>query len=143
MVDKREAFRKYISQQGLKLTRQREVILDEFLRSAHHISTEDLYLKVRKKHPHIGYATVYRTLKLLAECGIALEQDFGAGQVLYEVSHRGQHHDHLICTSCGAIIEFKDDRIEDLQKEVARRYNFTISDHRLEIYGRCAKCSDL
>lgn len=141
MSEKREIFRKYISQQGLKLTRQREAILDEFLRTAAHLSTEELYLKVRKKHPHIGYATVYRTLKLLAECGLAKERDFGAGQALYEVAHRGQHHDHLICTECGSIIEFEDDRIEELQKKVAREHNFTMRDHRLEIYGRCSKCS--
>lgn len=141
MPEKREIFRNYISKQGLKLTRQREVILDEFLRTEAHLSTEDLYLKVRKKHPHIGYATVYRTLKLLAECGLAKERDFGAGQALYEVTQRGQHHDHLICTVCGNIIEFEDEGIEELQKQVARKHNFTIRDHRLEIYGRCAKCS--
>jgi len=141
MSEKREIFRKYISQQGLKLTRQRQVILDEFLRMEAHLSTEELYLKVRKKHPHIGYATVYRTLKLLAECGLAKERDFGAGQTLYEVTYRDQHHDHLICTECGEIIEFEDLRIEELQKQVAKKYDFTIRDHRLEIYGRCSKCS--
>jgi Fur family ferric uptake transcriptional regulator len=141
MPEKRETFRKYISQQGLKLTRQREIILDEFLRSAAHLSTEDLYMKVRKKHPHIGYATVYRTLKLLAECGLAKERDFGGGQTLYEVTHRGQHHDHLICTECGDIIEFEDTRIEELQKKVAKEHDFIMRDHRLEIYGRCSKCA--
>ena len=141
MAEKREIFRQYITQQGLKLTRQREVILDEFLRMAAHSSTEDLYLKVRKKHPHIGYATVYRTLKLLADCGLAKERDFGAGQTLYEASGQGQHHDHLICTECGNIIEFEDARIEELQRQVAQEHEFTIRDHRLEIYGRCSKCS--
>jgi Fur family ferric uptake transcriptional regulator len=141
MSEKREIFRKYISKEGLKFTRQREVILDEFLRTGAHLSTEELYLKVRKKHPHIGYATVYRTLKLLAECGLAKERDFGAGQTLYEAADRGRHHDHLICTECGAIIEFEDLRIEELQDQVAKKHGFTIRDHRLEIYGRCSKCS--
>ncbi|MDY0261183.1 transcriptional repressor [Syntrophotalea acetylenica] len=141
MADKREMFRNYISQQGLKLTLQREIILDEFLRAAAHLSTEELYHRVRKKHSHIGYATVYRTLKLLAECGLAKERDFGGGQSLYEVAHRGYHHDHLICVECGEIIEFENARIEELQKQVAHEHGFVMTDHRLEIYGRCAKCS--
>ncbi len=141
MDDKHKIFREFIASKGLKWTKQREVILDEFLNSKKHLSTEALYLEIRSKNPHIGYATVYRTLKLFAECGIAEERDFGAGQVLYELSHGGDHHDHLICTGCGAIIEFKDRRIEQLQEQVARDHQFTIVSHRLEIFGLCAKCA--
>ena len=141
MADKREIFREFVARKGLKWTRQREVILDEFLKSKEHLSTEDLYLEIRSKHPHIGYATVYRTLKLFAESGIAEERDFGAGQVLYELSHRGDHHDHLICTGCGAIIEFEDRRIEQLQEQVAKDHQFTMTTHRLEIFGLCAQCA--
>jgi Fur family ferric uptake transcriptional regulator len=141
MTDKRERFRQYMVSKGLKSTRQREVILDEFLSSTDHLSTEELYLKVRSKHPHIGYATVYRTLKLFAECGIAQERDFGAGQTLYEPGQRGDHHDHLICTRCGEIIEFEDPRIERLQERVAREHDFVMASHRLEIFGLCVKCS--
>ncbi len=141
MVDKRTIFKEFVARKGLKWTKQREVILDEFLNSKDHLSTEDLYLEIRSKNPHIGYATVYRTLKLFAECGIAKERDFGAGQVLYELSHRGDHHDHLICTGCGAIIEFEDRRIEQLQAKVARDHQFAMVSHRLEIFGLCAKCA--
>jgi Fur family ferric uptake transcriptional regulator len=130
-----------VTRKGLKWTRQREVIREEFLSSEEHLSTEDLYLEIRSKNPHIGYATVYRTLKLFAECGIAEERDFGAGQVLYELSHGEDHHDHLICTGCGAIIEFEDPRIEKLQEQVAQDHQFTIASHRLEIFGLCAKCA--
>ena len=140
MVEKRERFQEYIARKGLKSTRQREVILNEFLSSTAHLSTEDLYLKVRRKHPHIGYATVYRTLKLFSECGIAQERDFGAGQTLYEPSQLDDHHDHLICTACGVIIEFEDSRIEQLQEKVASDHDFFIDRHRLEIFGLCAKC---
>jgi Fur family ferric uptake transcriptional regulator len=140
MTEKRERFRQFMASKGLKSTRQREVILDEFLSSADHLSTEDLYLKVRRKHPHIGYATVHRTLKLFAECGIAQERDFGAGQTLYEPSQGGEHHDHLICTRCGEIIEFEDPRIERLQEQVAREHDFVMASHRLEIFGLCARC---
>ncbi len=141
MTDKRAIFREFVARKGLKWTRQREVILEEFLSSKEHFSTEDLYLKIRSKNPHIGYATVYRTLKLFAECGIAEERDFGVGQVLYELRHGGDHHDHLICTGCGAIIEFEDERIEKLQEQVAKDHQFTIASHRLEIFGLCAKCA--
>jgi Fur family ferric uptake transcriptional regulator len=140
MAEKRQRFREYIASKGLKSTRQREVILDEFLNTTSHLSTEDLYLKIRRKYPHIGYATVYRTLKLFAEAGIAQERDFGVGQTLYESAQKGDHHDHLICTGCGEIIEFEDSHIEQLQEQVAREHEFSIASHRLEIFGLCAKC---
>ena len=133
-------FREYLAEKGLKTTKQREIILDEFLRSSSHLSTEELYLKIRRKHPQIGYATVYRTLTLFSECGIAEERNFGDGQARYEKSNGEEHHDHLVCTVCGAIIEFEDPRIEELQMKVARERGFEITSHRLELYGRCAKC---
>lgn len=125
---------------GLKSTRQREVILEEFLRVGSHLSTEELYLRLRRKNPRIGYATVHRTLKLFAECGIAEQRHFGDGQARYEASDLDEHHDHLICTSCGKIVEFEDPRIEQLQDEVARQHGFSIERHRLELYGCCASC---
>jgi Fur family ferric uptake transcriptional regulator len=140
-LPEKQAFRDYLATQGLKSTRQREIILDEFLRCASHPSTEELYLRLRKKHPGIGYATVYRTLKLFAACGIAEERNFGDGQTRYESSTAEEHHDHLICRNCGTIIEFEDPRIEELQSEVARRHGFVIENHRLELYGLCRKCS--
>ncbi len=141
MAKTKEMFRDYLTKQGLKSTRQREVILNEFMRCTTHPSTEELYLKLRKKHPNIGYATVYRTLKLFSECGIAEERHFGDGQTRYESTTCEEHHDHLICKECGAILEFEDPRIEQLQEEVAKLHGFTIVSHRLEIYGRCAQCS--
>lgn len=125
---------------GLKSTRQREAILDEFLRVGSHISTEELYLRLRRKNPQIGYATVHRTLKLFAECGIAEQRHFGDGQARYEASDLDEHHDHLICITCGRIVEFEDPRIEQLQEEVARQHGFSIERHRLELYGCCESC---
>jgi len=136
-----EVFRAYLTQQGLKSTRQREVILEEFLRCTSHPSTEELYLRLRRQEPGIGYATVHRTLKLFASCGIAAEQNFGDGQTRFESTRRDEHHDHLICRGCGAILEFEDARIEALQREVATRYGFIIESHRLELYGRCNTCA--
>jgi Fur family ferric uptake transcriptional regulator len=142
MGDRKQMFRDYLGRQGLKSTRQREIILDEFLRCDSHLSTEDLYLKLRKKHPGIGYATVYRTLKLFFECGIAEARNFGDGQTRYESTTCEEHHDHLICKECGAIIEFEDPRIEQLQEQVARDHGFAIVSHRLEIFGLCVKCQN-
>ena len=137
----RSKFKDYLLTQGLKSTQQRELILEEFLRAGSHLSTEDLYLRLRKKNPRIGYATVHRTLKLFAECGIAEQRHFGDGQARYEASSQDEHHDHLICLSCGRIVEFEDARIEKLQVEVAADHGFTIERHRLELYGTCQDCS--
>lgn len=125
---------------GLKSTRQRDIVLDAFLASDRHMSTEELYLKVRAKNPTIGYATVYRTLKLFAESGIAREIHFGDGQARYEHAAEGEHHDHLICTRCGAVQEFENEAIERLQQEVADQFGFRVDTHKLELYGICAKC---
>ncbi|NJC88609.1 MAG: transcriptional repressor [Desulfuromonas sp.] len=136
----KDNFRSYLATQGLKSTRQRDIILDEFLRAGAHLSTEELYLRLRGQHPHIGYATVHRTLKLFAECGIAEPCHFGDGQTRYESSAGEEHHDHLICTDCGAIVEFENPQIEALQESVAIQHGFRIERHRLELYGRCRDC---
>ncbi len=137
---KKKIFRDYISQKGLKSTRQRDIILDAFLSSDRHMSIEELYLKLRGKYPNIGYATVYRTLKLFAESGIAREMQFGDGQTRYEHVNEGEHHDHLVCTRCGTILEFENETIEQLQVQVASSHDFLIQTHKLELYGLCAKC---
>jgi len=136
----KDDFRTYLASRKLKSTRQREIILDEFLRVGEHLSTEELYLRLREQHPHIGYATVHRTLKLFAECGIAEPRHFGDGQTRYESRDGEEHHDHLICTDCGAIVEFENSQIEALQESVARQHGFRIVRHRLELYGRCRAC---
>lgn len=137
---KKKIFHEFITRRGLKSTRQRDVILDAFLSSERHMSIEELYLKLRTKHPNIGYATVYRTLKLFAEAGIANEIHFGDGQTRYEHVNEGEHHDHLVCTRCGAITEFENETIEKLQAEIAASHGFIIETHKLELYGQCAKC---
>jgi len=136
----KEIFEKYISDKKLKFTSQRNLILDIFLKEEGHISAEDLYKKVSQKYPSIGLATVYRTLKLLSECGLAHERQFGDGQTRYEHSYEHIHHDHLICTRCGKIIEFENSDIEKLQSDVAKRNKFKIYAHKLELYGLCHEC---
>ena len=139
-ASEKQIFQNFASSKGLKSTRQRDMILDCFLSCDQHLSTEELYLKLKESMPGIGFATVYRTLKLFAESGIAREIQFGDGQTRYEHLHAGEHHDHLVCTRCGAIMEFENETIEKLQAEVARNHGFTIMNHKLELYGICAKC---
>lgn len=140
-MDKIARFQKYLKKKGLKNTSQRMTILETFLGSKSHYSTEDLYLKLRQDNPRIGYATIHRTLKLFAECGIANELNFGDGQARYEPDNDDRHHDHLVCTNCGLIIEFEEPEIEKLQVRVGKRYSFKIESHRHELYGLCSDCS--
>ena len=131
----------YMAQKGLRSTAQRRLIVDTFFEGASHRTIEDLLNEVRSRDKGIGYATVYRTLKLLAECGVASERRFGDGLSRYELANDASaHHDHLICVSCGKIVEFEEPRIETLQEEVAARYGFAITSHKHEMYGTCPEC---
>jgi Fur family ferric uptake transcriptional regulator len=129
-----------MTKHGLRSTEQRRVVTEMFFGSSGHLSIEDLLDRVRVDEPRIGYATVYRTLKLLKECGLAFERHFGDGVSRYEVAWEDEHHDHLICVECEKIIEFEDDAIEDLQHDVAARLGFKLVRHKLELYGVCAAC---
>lgn len=137
----RARLQSYMLKKGLRSTAQRRLIVDTFFEIASHTTIEDLLSEVRSRDKGIGYATVYRTLKLLAECGVASERRFGDGLSRYELADDASaHHDHLICISCGTIIEFEEPRIESLQEEIATRYGFHVTSHKHEMYGTCAKC---
>ncbi len=131
-------WKQYLQVHRLNTTQQRELIVDYFLKSREHVSIDDLLARVRKRNAKVGYATVYRTLKLLVEAGLAIQRQFGDGQSRFELA--GDHHDHLICTKCGEIIEFESVEIEALQDRVADRFGFELERHRLELYGRCGDC---
>jgi Fur family ferric uptake transcriptional regulator len=128
----------HLAKHQLKLTRQREYILQAFLQNEH-ITAEQMYRLLAKKDPHIGLATIYRTLNLFCEAGLAQARHFGSQTQYDNVAHKG-HHDHLICTGCGKIVEFENEEIERLQNQVASRHGFTISTHKLELYGQCSHC---
>ena len=138
----RERLDEYMNKHGLRSTAQRRVVTEVFFKSTEHLSIEELLQKVRRKDEKIGYATVYRTLKLLKDSGLANERHFGDGVSRYEVAHEDAHHDHLICTECGKIVEFENDRIEQLQDELAAKHGFVLTRHKLELYGVCADCRD-
>src|SRR5579863_2519404 len=124
---------------GLKSTGQRDDIARVFFELSRHISAEELYAEVKKVNPHVGYATIYRTLKLLKECGLLSERHFDEGQARYEVAGE-HHHDHFICENCGKIMEFENDELEKIQQVVARRLGVTLTRHKMELYGLCAEC---
>lgn len=134
------ALHAYIADRGLKHSRQREVIAEAFLGMDGHVTIEEVVARARQDDPRVSLATVYRTMKLLAECGLASARQFGDGQTRYEAAAGREHHDHLICRLCGEIVEFQNDRIETLQDAVAKRHGFEVESHKLELYGRCARC---
>jgi Fur family ferric uptake transcriptional regulator len=136
--DPHDVLRTYMAKHGLKASRQRETIVDVFLETQGHLRVDELLARVRAVDPRVSQATVYRTMKLLTDCGLAESRNFGDGQTRYERRDRGRgHHDHLICTECGAIVEFVDDGIERLQDKVAREYGFKVTEHKMELYGVC------
>jgi Fur family ferric uptake transcriptional regulator len=114
--------------------------VETFFHSHSHITIEELLGQVRSADPRVGYATVYRTLKLLAESGVANERHFGDGVTRYELADGDTHHDHLICIECHGITEFEEPRIESLQDEVARTHGFDLRTHKHELYGLCSDC---
>jgi Fur family ferric uptake transcriptional regulator len=136
-----ESLQGYMVKKGLRSTSQRRLVTDVFFRSGGHLSIEDLLSKVREQDPRVGYATVYRTLRLLAECELANVRHFGDGVTRYELRDEGEHHhDHLICTECQRIVEFEDEAIEVLQDRVAERYGYRLKSHKHELYGVCPQC---
>lgn len=135
-----EVLARFIAERGLKRTRQRELIVETFFGLDGHLSVEDVWNRVREADHRVSVATVYRTMKLLAESGLAHAQNFGDGQTRYERAVGRDHHDHLICTGCGRIVEFENDQIERLQEAVARKQGFKVTSHKMELYGLCKSC---
>jgi len=140
MTEEQEVFLKHIQKQGLKRTAQRDLILDVFLRTEGHVSGEDLYRLVHENDPSVGQTTVYRTLRLLTDAGLAREVRFGDGRAHYEHNYKHQHHDHMICKECGKIIEFYSPELEAIQDAMAAKHRFELTSHLLRMIGICADC---
>ena len=130
----------YMAKKGLRSTKQRDHILEAFFDHPEHVSIEELLARVRVRDSAIGYATVYRTLKLLAESGVANERKFSDGLTRYELADGDAHHDHLICVQCQKIVEFEDARVEAIQDEIAHKHGFIVRTHKHELYGVCPQC---
>src|ERR1044071_8978477 len=140
LTEEQEVFLKHIQKRGLKRTSQRDLILDVFLRTEEHLSIEDLYRLVQREDPTVAQTTVYLTLELLTEAGLAREVRFGDGRTHYEHNYKHQHHDPMICSECGKIIEFFSAELEALQDAMAAKLRFEITQHLLRMIGICHEC---
>lgn len=141
LEEERRRFQEFLKARGLKLTQQRQRILESALAVDEHFSAEDLFERLRSESQRISKATVYRTLALLVEAHLLDTHDFERGHTLYErAAHGTAHHDHLICLGCDRVFEFHSEEIEDLQEQVALRFDFEMVSHTHQIYGICGRC---
>lgn len=137
-----EVFKDSLKKANQKITHQRLKVLQSFLSTEKHISCDELYQMVRSQNPEIGYATVYRTLKLIQGAGLAREVDFGDKVLRLEHEYGHSHHDHLICLKCGKFFEVYDSAIERLQERLALKYKFSPIKHKMDIFGYCKECQE-
>ncbi len=128
-----------LKQRGLRLTVQRFAIAKTFFEAEGHLNADELCAAVRQEHAAIGQATVYRTLKLLEEVGLASSSNFGSSSARFELND-GHHHDHLVCTKCEMIVEFFNEEIEALQERIAEEHGFKLTSHSMELFGLCQNC---
>jgi Fur family ferric uptake transcriptional regulator len=133
-----ERFTRFLKERQLSLTRQRAEVLRVFLETGRHLSAEELAGALKARGEGIGLTTVYRTLKLMVECGLAEERHFSSDVTLYEPELG--HHEHLICLECRRIVEFEDEALEAMKRAIAQRHGFAMRHHSLQIFGVCADC---
>ena len=133
-------FRQHLKRVGLKQTEQRNAILRTFLETREHLSTDELHRLVKKTDPRIGFTTVYRTLKLLAGCGLASEVAFHDSIARYEHQYNRRSHHHMVCTECGASVEFFSEKVGEIEQEIGRKHRYVTTRHTFQIYGVCEEC---
>ena len=140
-----EANAALLKEKGLKITNPRLAVLEIFQKSkARHLSAEDVYKEALSKDGDLGLATVFRVLTQLSEVGLLAATNFETGKTTFELNEGG-HHDHLVCLSCGSVIEFNDEEIENRQELIAKQHGFRLINHSMALYGVCSKpaCRDL
>ena len=137
-----ERFKRVLRDNGLKYTKQREVLLQTLYNNSEHFTPEQLYLYIKERHPglNVGIATVYRSLNLLEESGMVTSISFGAQGKKFELAKK-PHHDHMICRQCGVIVEFEDQIIEKRQLAIAKEHGFKLTGHIMQLYGVCSECN--
>ena len=142
----REQFKRILKENGLKVTRQRLVVLEAISSCPEeHLSADEIFALVKVDCPEIGLATVYRTIQLLSELHLIDRINFDDGYVRYEMGsafdrEQKHHHHHLICSNCGKLISFQDDLLEELEEKIARTTGFEVVDHEVKLYGHCKDC---
>jgi Fur family ferric uptake transcriptional regulator len=135
-----EAFRSFLRDHNLPVTAQRLAIADVVLGTERHLSAEDVASQLRERGASAGTATIYRTLEVMVRSGLVVERDFGEGFKRYEAASGIPHHEHLLCTVCGRVTEFRDERLERMTTLLAEAHDFSRQRHRLVIYGLCGDC---
>lgn len=140
MTDIHQRFNDFLKSKQLRNTYQRIIILDQFFKKQGHVTIDELFQTIRRTDPTIGQSTIYRTLYLLVEAGLAQEVYFGNGTIRYEPCPTAEHHDHLICRNCGKVVEFSDSAVEYLRDQIAEDSGFAVLMHRFAIYGFCKDC---
>ena len=138
--DALEAFRSYLREHNLPVTAQRVAIAEVILGSSRHLSADDVVRALAASSSPPGKATVYRTLDVLVRSGLVVERDFGEGFRRYEPARGEPHHEHLLCTVCGRVTEFRDERLDRMTTLIAEGHRFARQRHRLVIYGVCERC---
>ncbi len=139
-MDAEQKFVEFLSKKRLRHTDQRTQIAKIFLKTEKHVTTQELYNIVKKRHKNIGYATVSRTLKLLDKARLCNVVDLGDGFKRFEHKYGHVHHDHLVCSVCGSFVEIYSKQIELLQDKLIKKHGYIQQSHRLEIFGICPKC---
>lgn len=131
-----------LKEKGCKLTPQRRSVLDTIIENeGKHLSAEEIYDLVKAKCPEIGLATVYRTMQMFDEVGLVYKHNFDDGRSRYELNHNEDHqHHHLVCINCNRVIEVEEDLLEQLENEVEKKYNFSITNHNVKFFGYCENC---
>lgn len=138
--DAKRILRDHLARLGLKHSSQRDTILRIFLATRDHLSTEELHGLVKTTDQAIGYTTVYRALKLFAECGLATVVEFHDGVARYEHSLNRRNHHHMVCTVCGDSVEFFSPEVEEVQHRIGKKFRYTTASHSFQIYGVCEVC---
>ena len=142
MIDKKvlEKFQNILKKEQLKLTKQRIAVLANVVNNRGHRECDEIYDQLKSDGENVSRATVYRTIAILEKYAFLRKLELGDGRARYESKVNSPHHDHLICTSCGKIVEFIDQDIEDLQEKIAKNYHFNLQRHIHQLFGICKKC---
>ena len=141
-VDLTDQFIKFLRDEGYLVTRQRRRIAEVIFTTPGHLSVEDIQSLLRQRKVSTSIASIYRTLDVMIKSELVVQHRFGKRFKRFEAVRKDQHHDHLVCNLCGKVIEFKNDTIESLQLRVAKEHDFVVTNHKLDIYGRCGKCKN-